>query len=540
MASDPKKQEKLIDLAKIWAIIEKNFIVITRDKARILPLLLFPIFMIMIFGFTSGNVPKHIPAAVVMYDHSPIALEITQAITDSQVLSVSRVVGTESEAKRLLDEGVVKAIVELPPNLGDDVAAGRQAKITVLIDKSDASVSSIAQSTLQGIVAQVSAQITQERIAGYQQGVAQAGQTLFAYASSFPDNYPTIVGATAEAGTGLVSLQQKFAASALALTEALPMPRLYVLPNTNTGFAAGSGNYTLNGTYLSIPPGYESTKGQIAAYEGYASAVGSVLAAVREANDAAAAGAAGFARQASPTVYQAAVLGPVATLDRFSAAPLTPLLQPLVYAEKDAYGSGKRAIDYLIPAIIALTIFQGAVMGMGRAIAGEKREGSLTRVFLTPTSNATIILGTLLFYILFEIFRSSFLILIAQSTFHVRIEGSLLSIFVIVLVYAGVSTAIGMVISTLAKTEQQYMGLSMLVSMPTIFLAGVFFPIQAMPKLFQTMAAFLPVTYAAEALRGVMVKGFSLWGVLTPVLILCLFLAVTVGVVFLVFKRDIE
>jgi len=58
-----------------------------------------------------------------------------------------------------------------------------------------------------------------------------------------------------------------------------------------------------------------------------------------------------------------------------------------------------------------MTLFQGAVMGMGRAVAGEKREGSLTRVFLTPTSNITIITGTLLFYIIFEMIRASFLII---------------------------------------------------------------------------------------------------------------------------------
>ena len=179
-------------------------------------------------------------------------------------------------------------------------------------------------------------------------------------------------------------------------------------------------------------------------------------------------------------------------------------------------------------------------MGMGRTVAGEKRSGSLTRVFLTPTSNVTIILGTLLFYIVFEFFRSSFLILLAMNLFHIKIEGSILAVLLIMVIYAGVSTSIGMFISSLVKSEEQYMALSMLASMPTIFLGGAFFPIQSMPKFLQAVASFLPVTYAGSAFRGIMIKGFSLATVSYEIFILLIFLTITMGAVFLVYKRDIE
>jgi len=80
----------------------------------------------------------------------------------------------------------------------------------------------------------------------------------------------------------------------------------------------------------------------------------------------------------------------------------------------------------------------------------------------------------------------------------------------------------------------------MLISMPTMFLAGVFFPVQAMPKALQALANFLPITYASDALRGVMVKGFPLTMIASSVLILLLFLVLIMGTVFMVFKRDIE
>jgi len=187
-----------------------------------------------------------------------------------------------------------------------------------------------------------------------------------------------------------------------------------------------------------------------------------------------------------------------------------------------------------------MTIFQGAVMGMGRSVAGEKREGSLTRVFLTPTSNTTIIVGTLSFYVFFELVRAAFLIIFSIVVFNIQIKGSLLLIALILAIYIIVSTAIGMIISSLVRTEQQYQAMAMLISLPTMFLSGVFFPVQSMPKVMQSIANFLPITYASNALRGVMIKALPIGMIIYPLIILVVFLVIcTVGVIS-VFKRDIE
>ena len=238
--------------------------------------------------------------------------------------------------------------------------------------------------------------------------------------------------------------------------------------------------------------------------------------------------------------YNENVAQSVSTIRMFTHSKIENVMRPLVLENKPAYGTGKRAIDFLIPSLIALTLFQGAVMGMGRAVAGEKRDGSLTRVFLTPTSNVTIISGTIIFYVLFELVRAAFLIGVAIILFNTHIEGSILLMILILAIYVSTSIAIGMIISSLVKTEQQFMSMAMVVSLPTMFLAGAFFPVQAMPKVLQAIASVLPVTYAGEALRGVMVKGFSIGMIMAPLSILLLFLAVLLGGVFLVFKRNIE
>ena len=62
--------EKLFDLGKIYAIIRKNWMVLRADHTRLIMMLFFPLIMILIFGYTSGEVPKHTPAAIVDYDNT--------------------------------------------------------------------------------------------------------------------------------------------------------------------------------------------------------------------------------------------------------------------------------------------------------------------------------------------------------------------------------------------------------------------------------------------------------------------------------------
>jgi len=527
---DPEK-EKIIDFKKLLAIMQKNFIVMTHDKIRFIPLLVFPIVMILVFGYISGNIPKHISTAIIVDDNSPISQEIQQEIANSAVFSVRYAVSTEGEAKKLLDSEKVRVIIEIPPNLQKDIDNNIQAGITVIVDESDSAIGATAKQTLNAIVNKVSSGIAMQKITSFQQSVGLAAQKLQNY-NSFQINQYGFIAAKASASEASVIQFKIFMDDySQALTASLGLPMLYAKSNTIM-------NDT--NTYVLLPAGYTTRESQIAIFQQYSALAGSAAENIGAASM--------IARQADKQVksvqsyeaLQANVINPISTINVFTHSKAENIIMPLVYEEKPAYGTGKRGIDFVIPAIIALTIFQGAIMGMGRAIAGEKRDGSLTRVFLTPTSSATIVLGTLSFYALFEVFRSAFILLVSMLLFNIKIEGNLLLVGVIILVYASVSTSIGMIISSLVKTEQQFSAMAMIVSLPTMFLSGALFPLQAMPKFMQAIASFLPVTYGGDALRGVMTKGFSIGMIAYPLAILFIFLACLLGILFMVFKRDIE
>ena len=539
--------ERLVDLRKIWAIAIKNWMVLKGDKIRLVPLVLFPIIMISVFGFSAGNTPEHLPAAVVDYDHTAMSQQISDSLSSLQTFSVKYHVGTQDEGKKLLDNGVVKVLFVLPPGLSDDIAAGRQAHIDVMVDESDSSVASISKAMAQSFAAQVSSEITAQRLAALQAQAEAASAELNAAGAAS--------NAAARQGAGSLASSQseaaahwgsfnyvelRSAANVKATVQGLKNSLGYLVDQNeivDSFTPASMTSATL--ALLATGDSQQSTLQTIASYQGLGAAQAMML---RDAG-VVYADYLKLARQSSVQGAQAAlsanlissaqgrVEGISSQAQDASASVAANFIEP--------YGYGRRGIDYLLPAIIAMAIFQGATMNLGRAIAGEKKDGSLTRVFLTPTSNTTIVLGTQLFYLLLEVVRSSMMIVVAVLLFSVSISGSVVDIIAIIAIFAIGTTGVGMVLSVLTNSQEQYMALSMLVSMPIMFLSGVFFPVQTMPPILQGVAQFLPVTYAADALRGVMVKGFTLYQVMPDLLAMIAFGALTLALSILLFKREL-
>jgi ABC-2 type transport system permease protein len=160
-------------------------------------------------------------------------------------------------------------------------------------------------------------------------------------------------------------------------------------------------------------------------------------------------------------------------------------------------------------------------------------------VFLTPTSNTTILLGTQLFYILFETVRTILIILVAMLVFGLTISGNVFEVLFIIILFTMGATGVGLVLSSFAKSEEQFMPFAMIISLPAMVLSGAFFPIQTMPLVIQGLAKVFPLYYAADALRGVMVKGFTLVQVMPDLIVLSIFALAMLVLSTMVFKREV-
>ncbi|HII54362.1 hypothetical protein AUJ13_02035 [Candidatus Micrarchaeota archaeon CG1_02_49_24] len=540
--------EKFIDLGKLYAIVAKNWLVMKRDTIRLVPLIMFPIIMIMIYGYTTGSPPRHISAAVVDYDNTPTSHEVLSRLYSNDLFSIEHLYGSQDEGRRSIDTGVVKALFIIPPNLENDINAGKTAYISVVVDESEPIIAQTVKASIQVFVQQLSQELTASRLALLTSKSTRAGQAI----AQAEATLGTVVDNTGSADASLASATANYRSMSYlsAKTSDMLLSTVAELRNTlsflidqNEIATTSPNSYSASSAalqLLAVGDQQQSVLQQIATY-GSLEAVNQKMMGGGTKIYVSANSIYGESQkdvQAAKVVYT--LVGSAGSqLADIQEASQNAATNPISMLVVEPYGSGRHAIDYLLPSILALIIFQGASMGLGRAIAGERRDGSLTRVFLTPTSNTTIILGTQMFYLLLESVRSCLIILVAIILFNVTISGDLLSILVIIVIYALGTTGVGMVMSVLTRNQEQYMAMAMLISLPTMFLSGVFLPIQTMPAVLQWIAGILPVTYAADALRMVMIKGFPLSYVIPDLIALSAFGVVTVTLSVLLFKREL-
>ena len=202
------------------------------------------------------------------------------------------------------------------------------------------------------------------------------------------------------------------------------------------------------------------------------------------------------------------------------------------------YGNIKY-IDFLVPAILGMTIMMSCMMGMGATIAGERETGELARLFMTPTSVSTVIGGKIAAKLLIELVRALILIFMAVLLFNVSIKGGFLQTFIVLVIGALCFVGFGIMLSARTQTQEDYAQISLPFSMPMMFVSGVFYPIETMPWILQKLAYIFPLTYLNDAMRGIMLKGQTLGDVWLDLVVLLGFTVLFFIIGVKRFNRDV-
>lgn len=191
--------------------------------------------------------------------------------------------------------------------------------------------------------------------------------------------------------------------------------------------------------------------------------------------------------------------------------------------EEAGFYSNLEYMDFLAPAVIVLTIFFAAGQGTGRALAGEKEEGTLDRLAMTPTSAKEIVAGKTIYTVIVQLIRAAIIIAAITFFFGVVMNGSWLLVALIVLLLTIASVGIGLILSAISEDESTYSELSMMTILPAMFVTGVFFPVASIPAWIRPIAYIYPLTYANNAIRQVMLIGATLGEVAHNLIILIAF-----------------
>jgi len=179
------------------------------------------------------------------------------------------------------------------------------------------------------------------------------------------------------------------------------------------------------------------------------------------------------------------------------------------------YNPTLKSAYYFVPGLVALILMMISALLTSLTIAREKETGTLEQILVSPVRPFEIITGKVVPYLFLAFADGILILLVARFWFEVPIIGNLALILLGCLLFVGVALSFGLLISTLARTQQvAMMGALMGTLLPTVMLSGFIFPIASMPKILQFVTYLVPARYFLPVVRGVMLKGntiFHLW-----------------------------
>jgi ABC-2 type transport system permease protein len=193
--------------------------------------------------------------------------------------------------------------------------------------------------------------------------------------------------------------------------------------------------------------------------------------------------------------------------------------------------------DFIAPGIMAMTVMMSVMTGLPAAISQEKEVGTLDGMMVAPINRLSIIFGKTLAQTARGLLQGVLILVLASLLFGVSIAGSIPLVFALLLLGVFSFVGLGVVLTSFAKDQETAVMMMTTLMFPMLFLSGVFFPVEQMPWYMQSISKLLPLTYAVDALRRVMVLGAGIPEIATDLVALIGFGVVMIAIAVPVFKR---
>ena len=213
---------------------------------------------------------------------------------------------------------------------------------------------------------------------------------------------------------------------------------------------------------------------------------------------------------------------------------------PIEVRVRPWYNPDLRSSTYIVPGIIGVLLSMTLVLITSMAIVRERERGTLEQLVVTPIARTSIMLGKLAPFLMIGYVQITVVLLLGKLVFHVPIRGSLFSLYALSFPFMVASLGVGLLLSTLVKTQAQAVQLGFFYLLPNILLSGFMFPRIAMPAPAQWIGTLLPLTYYLDVLRGVLIKGVPFTQLIDEGLILSAFGVVLIALAVRRFRKTVE
>ncbi len=202
-------------------------------------------------------------------------------------------------------------------------------------------------------------------------------------------------------------------------------------------------------------------------------------------------------------------------------------IEPPVTVDSIAiYGKGAKFIDFFVPGIMSFVVFMLTTLLTLMSFVGERTSGTLVRMLATPLRERDIVMGYAVTFSIIGIVQSSILLAIGILVFDIIIVGNVLLALLVIALLAVVSQALGILLSSMARRESQVIQFFPFIILPVFLLAGIFWPLEAIPSWLRPFSYLVPPTYSVQACRAVMLKGWGISQIWVDIVALLAFAAV--------------
>jgi ribosome-dependent ATPase len=223
----------------------------------------------------------------------------------------------------------------------------------------------------------------------------------------------------------------------------------------------------------------------------------------------------GFTRSSQIAFSFAQGLPTVPARDPVGQAAIPVEMRPRLLFNPDLESS-----HFFVPGLVGIILQLVTLFLTSFAVVRERELGTLEQLFVTPVARAGLMLGKLTPYAVIGVLETLIMLSVMVYVFGVPIRGDVLLLLALATLFLVSSLGLGLLVSTLAKTQLQAMQFAFLIMLPSVLLSGFMFPRSEMPLPIYVLSSIIPATYFIEILRGIVLRGADFADLLPHVLAL--------------------
>ncbi len=212
---------------------------------------------------------------------------------------------------------------------------------------------------------------------------------------------------------------------------------------------------------------------------------------------------------------------------------------PIEIRPRLLYNPDLESSHFFVPGLVGIIMQLVTLFLTSFAIVREREQGTLEQLFVTPVGRVALLLGKMVPYAVIGSLEMLIVLTVMVFVFGVPIHGSLTLLFGLASLFLVCALSLGLLVSTLAKTQLQAMQFAFLFMLPSVLLSGFVFPREEMPLPLYWLSFGIPVTYFVEILRGIVLRGADLIDLLPQVMGLTICCAIVLAVSVARFRKQL-